>query len=129
MTIHEALLAYIKAWPALTALVVARIYHQAWPKDREPTFPLITFFRVSGPRHHDISVAFPRYQFSCWAETGKEAQEVATVLREALQRFKGIMGGLEVIQIVFLNELDFLEPPVGLYQVQIDFKVIYREKE
>lgn len=130
MTIQEALFNYLKTDVAgvdLRALVDVRIYDQYWPTDRPPTFPLITAFQVSGGRHHDIDVAFPRFQFSCWALTKATARAVADTLRSVLQRYKGVMGGVEVIQIVCENELDFFDAETKLHHIPVDFKIIYRE--
>ena len=129
MTIQEALLAYLKTHvdcAALIALVATRIYDQYWPTDREPTFPLITVSQVSGGRHHNIDVAYPRFQFSCWAETKSMARAVADTLRNVLQRYKGVMGGIEIPQIVYENDLDFYDAESKLYHIPVDFKIIYR---
>lgn len=110
----------------IQSLVSRRIYYKDLPQN--PTYPAITFFLVSGTRHHDIDVGYPRYQFDSWAETYAQAVELARQIRLALQREKGTWGSYEVIQGVFLNEADVEEPDdSSLYHRASDFKIIYRE--
>jgi len=101
-----------------------RVYILKLPQN--PTYPAIVYFKVSNPRHHDLDVAYPRFQFSVFAKTFKEAKEVADLIRFVLQREKGVSGGIPIIQGVYLNETDLYENDTQLYHIASDYKIIYK---
>lgn len=109
----------------ITDLINTRIYPGWIPQNAE--MPSVAFFIVSGVRHHDIDVAFPRIQMSIFSKRYVEAKEISNRIVDCLRRFKGQMGNTSVLQIVFENEYDQYEPDTGLYHIAIDFKIIYRE--
>jgi hypothetical protein len=106
MTIEEAIYSYLSNETGITSLVGSRIYPVKLPQNTD--YPAITYFRVSGPEHHEKDMAYPRFQFSCWAAEYGTAKGLAAEVKAAFQRFKGTMGtpGVAVIQGVFLNDLD-----------------------
>jgi hypothetical protein len=116
---------YLIAYTDLNALVGSRIYPAVLPDN--PTYPAIAHSEVSGSRRHNINVAFPRYQFSCFSPTYLIAKEVATQVRKALQRYSGLMGSTRVIQGVFENEIEFYDPTEKVWNVAVDMKMIIRE--
>jgi hypothetical protein len=109
----------------IVTLITDRIYYSVLPQN--PTFPAISFFRVSNPRHHHIDVAYPRFQFDYWALTYSQAVELANEGRLALQREKGIFTGINVIQGVYLGEESLYEQDTKLYRISQDMKIIYRD--
>jgi len=126
MTIEAALVSYLRNTPGVQTLVGTRIYPQRLPQT--PTYPAITYARISGNRHHNIDVAYHTFQFDCWATSYGGAQDVAEVLRVALQREKRFMSGIEVIQCIYQNQTDFYEDDVKLHRASVDFRIIYREE-
>lgn len=126
MTIEEAIYSYLSGESGITDLVGTRIYPLVLPQNTE--YPAITYYRVSGPEHHDKDVAYPRIQLTAWAETYEEAKTVAAEVKAALQRFKGTMGvpGVVVIQGVFQNDMDLYDNETGVYYVATDIKFIHR---
>jgi hypothetical protein len=124
MTIEQAVQNKLLATSALTALVSTRIYYAVKPQT--PTYPCISFFKVSNFRHHDIDVASPRFQFDVWSLSYIQAVQVANEIRLALQRERAVMSTIEVIQGVYLNEIDLYEPDTKLHHIALDMKILYR---
>lgn len=116
---------YLVSYDDLNALVGSRIYPGVLPEN--PTYPAISYSLVSESRHHNIDVAYPRYQFSCFSPNYISAKNVATQVRKALQRYRGTMGSTQVIQGVFENEIELYDPTDKLYHVAVDMKLIFRE--
>jgi hypothetical protein len=106
-------------------LVGSRIYPGWIPENA--IMPAVAFLVISDTNHHDISVAFPRMQFSVFSPRYLEAKEIADVIKKSLKRFKGDMGGTPVIQIVFENGYETFENASRIYHVVLDFKIIYWE--
>lgn len=106
-------------------LVSTRVY-PGWIPEKA-TMPAIAYLEVSGIRHHDIDVAFPRYQFSVFSTRYSEAREIAKEIRDTFQRYKGEIGSTSIIQGVFENEYEQYESETKLYHIAVDFKFIYWE--
>jgi len=110
---------------SLTDLIGQRLYPGWLPE--KPAMPSVAYLEVSGVRFHNIDVAYPRFQFSCFSNRYVEAKQVATEITKALQRFKGDIGGTRVIQCVHEGTYEQYEQDTKLYHVSVDFKIIYRE--
>ncbi len=131
--IEQALLTYLKAVTALTALIGKRIYYDKAPQD--VAAPYIVFFKVSSqrPLAHDGDVHFARdrFQFSIFARTFYLVVQIAGALYVALQGKDGIIGdgaGVRVGGIRFLNETDMpFETETELYHRPVDFEVPHEE--
>lgn len=127
MTIEQAIKIFLLKKTGITNLVGQRIYYPNLPQN--PTYPAITFFLITGLRHHDIDVAYPYYQFDSWASTYMQSIQLANEIRLALQREKGILNNIPVLQGVFKNESDVEEPDnPNLFHRASDYKIIYREQ-
>lgn len=116
---------YLLEQEKLTDLINTRIYPGWIPKDA--IMPSVAFLIVSGSRHHDIDVAFPRVQLSVFAKRYLEAKEIASEIIKGLRRYKGMMGSTSVLQIVLESEYDMYESDTKLHHIAIDFKIIYWE--
>lgn len=110
---------------SLTSKISTRLYPGWIPENAD--MPSVAFLIVSGVSHHNIDVAYPRIQFSCFSSRYLEAKEIANEIKAILQRFSGKMGNTRIIQAVFQNEYDNYEKDTKLYHVAIDFKIIYWE--
>lgn len=109
----------------IKALVTNRIYYVHLPQN--PTYPCISFFRVSNPRRHNLNVSNPRFQFDVWSTKYSEAVDLANQIRLALQREKGVWNGIPIIQGVYLNEQEFYENDTKLFHIASDYRIIYKE--
>jgi hypothetical protein len=124
MTLEQAIKTYLLTKTALTNLVSTRIYYSTLPQT--PTYPAISFFKVSNIRQHDLDVGSGYYQFDVWTLTYIQGVEIANEIRLALQREKRNISGIEMIQGVYLNEIDLYEPDTKLHHIALDMKILYR---
>ncbi|KAB2337654.1 DUF3168 domain-containing protein [Cytobacillus depressus] len=116
---------YLKNYQPLKDLVGGRIYPGVIPENG--TKPAIAYNEISAPGHHDIDVAFPRFQFSCFSTRYTEAKQVRKEIENALKRFKGKMGNTRVIQGVSAGKYMLYEKDTMLHNAIIDIKIIYWE--
>jgi len=128
MSIESELLTRLKADGALAALVVARIYPGLLPQ--KPTFPAVSYRRVSGVRVHNLDGASgratPRFQFDSWAETKSGVLALATAVREALNGYIGVLTTLNVV-IRIENEFDDYDEEIRKHRVIQDFIISHTE--
>lgn len=136
--LEEAIVARVAAIPALAALVSTRVYPLVLPQN--PTLPALTYRRISTTRPtamgRDPGIAFPRIQFTVWA-TGTaggyaNAKAVKDALRgdgagSAFQRWRGTVAGVQVLDSVLANELEFYDETAKLIAEVLDFFMPYRE--
>jgi hypothetical protein len=126
MTLEAAIRIHLDNIPELTALVGNRIFPGVAPEGT--LSPYVAFFKISGAMSHNLPVAYPRYQFSCFAKSYTEAKEIAEQVRLAFQRYKGILGGaggVRVKQAVYEGDIDLYEKDTGLHHVPVDVKFLY----
>ena len=113
----------------LTAVDVAAITTRIYPRvPQTPTFPLITIQKVSGDQDALLDYAHPRMQVTAWAETYEAGEDLATAIRQALQRYEGIVAGMTVEQITFLNDVYVYEPETGRETFPADYRLDYWEE-
>ncbi len=121
MTIGTALRAHLLADATITALVVARIYPLRLPQ--KAVLPSIVLTRVSGLRFGHLrgagSLARPRYQVDCWAQTHDGATTLGSLCRQRLDGFVGTWTDAAspptAIQVAlqFETELDLFEEDIN----------------
>ena len=92
---------------------------------------LIPFFLVSDPfQNKRIGVPCPRFQINNFASTYAQAKAMADLTYQALDGFYGVMGGSGGIMVegaIYQEMSDFFEPDTKLYNVMIDFVILYHE--
>ena len=112
MSLEEDLVAYLKTVTAITDLVGDRI--MPWPMNQNPTFPLLTYFRVTGAVVNSLvsgssGLLYTEMQWDCWSKRRLETWALADELKKALLGFKGTMGTTPVGPILFEDERDFYQ--------------------
>ena len=122
--IEQALYARLVAvtgWP--------RVYPGKLPQN--PTFPALTYQRASGARVSSIygpsGLANPRFQIDVWAQTFTSMVDVAALVREGLDGFRGVVSGVRIGSIVCVGDFDNYEPGVELHRRTIDFSIWHHE--
>lgn len=99
---------------------------------QSPSYPAVTYQVISNQGHHDIPVDYPRIQITTWSPSFLDAQTLANDIEGILVRYKGVMGGYRIKQIVkepspgALYDRDAGDS--GLYYVPVDYRVIYERK-
>ena len=103
----------------VSGLVSTRIYPKRLPQN--PTYPALTFGRVSGVRLHNLAGVAgrgtPRIQIDSWAKTYLGAQALAAAVRASLDGFNGTLTTIKAT-IRIDNEIDFDEPGIDQAGVQ-----------
>lgn len=125
MNIETAICSHLISRPSVSGKISSRMYPLKLPQN--PTYPAVVYRKISGSRHHDIDIAMPRIQYSCFASKYLDAKDLADAIRKELQRYKGYLSGIPIKQIVFEGEQDFYEQDTKVYHVAIDFKILYEE--
>lgn len=128
MPFEEGLFAYLDAHPGLTVEVGSRIYPVKLPQ--LPTFPAVTYTRISTPRLHAFErslLPHPRFQFDCWAESYSRAKDVAAQVRAALNIYRGAMGAYTVQVSIVDDERDMYDPETKLWHVIVEAIIWYEE--
>lgn len=127
--IEEALPARLESVTAVTDLVGTRIYPKRAPEG--VTRPFLTFQRISSFREvafgTNPGLAKPRFQFTAWGDTEAQVQAVVTAVRQALERFRGTVLGVEILDCFVDNDEGLTDDEAKLQGHAIDFFVHHRE--
>lgn len=136
--IDDALRTILAAHSGTNALIgsgsTTRIYPMLAPE--EATYPCVVYERISTfPRRHltaNSGLATARYQFGCWADSAKEARELAEQARQALDNYTGSSTGTTITLIAHDNTSeDVFDSPdqeeKRVFVVFLVFMVTYQE--
>ncbi len=97
------------------------------------TYPALTYQRITNSGHHDINVDFPRVQITAWSELLLQARQLAVEVEDRLQRFKGVVQGYRIKQIVKLPSpgdlYDRDAGSQGIFYIPTDYRIVYLTKE
>lgn len=128
MTIETGIFDLLSNTSAVSTLVSARIYPLRLPQD--PTYPAITYRRISGVRINNLLAAsgraHPRFQIDCWGSTITSARAVATAVRQALNCYRGLMDDVTA-SVHIENEIDLDEDDAKVYRVSQDYFISHTE--
>lgn len=116
--------------PLVTTGSTIRIHHVLIPQ--QPTFPALSISRVStGGReltHTGTNQsAEPVFQISCWAETVKQAKQLARAVVRCLHGWSGTQGGEKIYRASVINETDLFDTDIEIFQVAVDVEIAHRE--
>ena len=107
-----------------------RIYPMSIPF--KVKYPALTYQRIANSGHHDIDVSYPRIQYTAWSDELILARQLAGEVESRLRRYKGVIDGYRIKQIVKLPSpgdlFDREAGEAGIYYIPVDYRVIY-EKE
>ena len=107
------------------AAITTRIYPRV-PKT--PTLPCITIQKISGDQDALLDYAHPRMQVTAWAATYEDGEDLATAIRQAIQRYRGVVAGMTVERITFLNDVHVYDPETGRETFPADYRIDYWEE-
>lgn len=129
---EEALIAYLQADTALTALLAGNIFWMQKPQ--RTTTPVMILTRISGTR--DMQMTGPsglvesRVQFDCDGLIYSTCKNIARALRDRLSGFKGTQGTM-VFHGCFLEaERDSFEDATTtdkIFRTSLDFMIWHKE--
>jgi len=122
--IEETIVEMVLDDVAIKYYIDDRIYPSRLPQNA--VLPAIVYFKVSAPEFHDIDVAYPRFQFSCFSEDLTECKSMAIAVKELFQRYKGIVGDCHILQGVFLDEVE-LSGDSAIHHIAVDIRIVYKK--
>ncbi len=134
--IDEVLKTHILKQTDFTALIGRRFYFDELPKDTK--YPAVVCIEISDVANHshdgESDHAQPVKQFSVYADTKKQAENVARKLKSILSDYCGDMEGLFIQYITKLNEISgkWNVSSDGLLQkhtVDIEYQIDYTRSE
>jgi len=131
--LDEGLIAYLKAYGALSAIVSTRIYSFAIPE--KATLPCVVIQRVSTPRiaTMDMSgatgtLAHPRFQFDGYATSYAVVKSITDAIRAGLNGHTGTTGtGVTIRAALVDSEVPEFEPETHLYRGRSDYIIWHEE--
>lgn len=140
MTIKDlrpGLRAYLLADAALSALVVTRVFPVKLPQGQ--LNPSVVYSRISGVGDHHMrgpsGLARPRIQIDCWAVSADLSSQLARLVKNRIDGFRGEMefgsnspkDSLTVLGVFFDSERDFYDDGNEMYRVSQDYFIWFRE--
>jgi Protein of unknown function (DUF3168) len=137
--IRSALRRFLLADPAIAAIVGTnnRIYPVRLPQGQR--LPSIVYSRVSGMGDHHMQgasgLSSPRFQIDAWAPTIDEAANLADLVQERIDGYRGPMPNtgspaddVEVQGVFLDNERDDYQSDIDMNRVSRDYIVWYEER-
>ena len=119
MALGELIYTALTTDAGVSALVGSRVYPLYLPQD--PTLPAVTYQQISRVRRSERStVSRVRVQFDCWAQTYREARQLADTLRPALDGYHA-QGAPNIVEADLANEVDTFAPDVEGNRIIVDF--------
>lgn len=106
-----------------------RVYPTLAPEDAP--YPRIVYQQISAVRMHAMGQDGPlvrvRMQVSAWGKTYADTQTLAAEVRARLNRFRGIVDGTQVQDVLLDNELDDYSPEAQARRVIQDYTLFTTE--
>jgi len=134
--IEEAIFTRLSNFAGLTALIGAPPACRLFPRlnMQDVTYPSVTFMRVSAHRESamgaDPGLVHARFQLDAWDIDRDNCRDVTEQLRQALQRWRGLVAGVTV-QDTFLEDQQEPAPElvdaVPVFRSITDVMVHYNE--
>lgn len=104
----------------------SRVYPLLLPQD--PTLPAVTYQQISSTRMramgNDGPMTRARIQLNSWGSSYAEARTLAEEVETALNRFRGVVAGLRVLDILLDNEIETYESETEARRVIQDYTVL-----
>ena len=125
MELEKAIVLHLQQNLALKKMVDKKIYAGGVAPEGTKA-PYLVFSALYISRHHDLDVAYPVYQFSCFSPSYAEAKQLGRLVRQAFWRYKGDLQGVQIIQGVLENEFEIYEEDTKLYHVAVEIKLLHQ---
>ena len=126
MQIESILRAILVADPDVAAIIGSRAYQGRLP--REPTFPAIVYQMISRPQDGLTGIVQARMQYTCMAESWREAADLADAVRCGLHGYRGVRDGARIEYIQYAGQHDDYDETTGIHWIPVDVIVTYLEE-
>lgn len=131
--IRPALRAFLLADPAVTTRISDRVYPNVIPQGA--TSDCIVYTRMSGRSGHHMGgrdgLAFTRFQIDAWAKDQDAATELANLIKDRIDGFRGVMGAgdaaITVQGVFFQDEREDYDDAVKMHRMSRDYFVDHEE--
>lgn len=128
MSVEDAIVARLEAHAGVAGLVVDRIYPLEAPQDAET--PYIVYQRISGVPvsnlAEDTNITDARYQLYAFSEVYGDSVDVTIQMKAALQRYKGTVASVVILDVMINDNPDLLGNDTDLHGTGIDIEISYR---
>lgn len=105
----------------------SRVYPLKLPQDT--AYPAVTYQKISDltePNLADVSrIKRVRMQVDTWADTALKSWELADLVRDQLDGFKGVVDGIQMTASLIDSESDLFEDAIEKYRVTTDYELVY----
>ena len=125
MQIESILRAILVADPDVAAIIGSRAYQGHLP--REPTFPAIVYQMISRPQDGLTGIVQARMQYTCMAESWREAADLADAVRCCLHGYRGVRDGARIEDVRYAGQYDDYDETTGIHWIPVDVIVTYLE--
>jgi len=125
LTIHEALVAHLRADAAIQSLAGDRIYPSVLPENS--VMPALTYHLVDGANQHVARYIRASFWFSCWSYQRGLSWMLARAVRNALENFHGDYAANVHAFSLVENWYDDYEADSKLYPVRVHARIWYQE--
>jgi hypothetical protein len=126
MQIESLLRAILVADPDVAAIIGSRAYQGRLP--REPAFPAIVYQMISRPQDGLTGIVQARMQYTCMAESWREAADLADAVRCGLHGYRGVRDGARIEYIQYVGQHDDYDETTGIHWIPVDVIVTYLEE-
>jgi hypothetical protein len=128
--IRPGLRSFLLADPLIAAMIVSRIFPVVLPQgQREPS---IVYTRVSGLGDHTMQGASglsrPRFQIDAWAVTQDDAAALASLVKDRIDGYRGLMGAVPVQGVFFADEREDYQSDIDMHRMSRDYLIWYEER-
>jgi hypothetical protein len=135
ITLEAAVVEYLTTHPVVSCLVDNRFFPHAVARTNQ-SWPAVTYYRSSTDHAHGISggggFATATIALDIWSPNYGDVVEAAEAIREAMDTFRGWMGGIAIHAAWLESEDDSVEKPADgggtyWYSRSIDFSIRFVE--
>ena len=126
MQIESILRAILVADPDVAAIIGSRAYQGQLP--REPTFPAIVYQMISRPQDGLTGIVQARMQYTCMAESWRDAADLADEVRCCLHGYRGVRDGARIEDVRYAGQHDDYDETTGIHWIPVDVIVTYLEE-
>jgi hypothetical protein len=127
--IEKAIYSILTGDSDVSALVGTRVYPVNIPQN--PTYPLVSFSRVSGNRVASMSgassISMPRFEIGCFADTYSAVKTLAGKVRSVLFGYSGTIAGVIVYSVLLESDTDNYQEGIDKYMISNDYFFHHKE--
>jgi hypothetical protein len=112
---------------------LGRCFPLKLPQESGAFLPAVTFQQVSAIRRETMGSTLPvtryRVQIDAWAETYEAVRALANAVDTRLNRYRGQVAGVDVLDVHRLNETELYESDTQRRRIACDYYIIIRSGE